>query len=330
MAFTRETFVIYDEEYQTGVVEEIQRASVDLNQAAGGSMAMSTQNMRGEFMKETFFKDIEGIVRDRNPNDLSDSVADDITQGEEVSVKIHKSIHVEKALNAFNALGDDARSMSFVVGSIQGKRMAVDYLDTAIASVSAAIQSTADVVYDATAVVGKETISPVNLNRAKKRMGDQSQRIVAWVMDSTMHHDLVEEHIESKITNVADVAVSSGTSFSLGLPVIITDSPFLLVEGEEGAPDTHIVLGLTQAAVQAIESEDRLVHSEIKSGKKNLIGLIQSEYAFTTKVKGCAYTGAQHPTRSDLADSANWEYVVSDVKSGPGIVAKFFAIDDAE
>lgn len=346
MAFSRDTFVIYDEEYHSGAVEEIQRAAFDLNSAAGGVMRMSTQNMRGEFLKETFFKDIEGLIRDRDPNDLTDSTPDDILMGEEISVKIHKSLHVEKTLNSFKALGQDPQTMSFVVGAIQGKRMVVDYMDTAIASVTAALLAeSATTLYDATAVSGKETISPANLNRIKKRLGDQSQRVRGWVMDSTMYHDLVEENITEKLFEVAGRVVYGGSPATLGLPVIVTDSPYLMVEGTPADPgdpgaeppvpptpataDVHYVLALTEGSVEVVEAEDRAVLSEVVGGKKNLVGRIQSEYALMTKVAGYAYTGAQHPTVADLADTANWERVVASVKSGPGAIGQFWAIEEA-
>lgn len=333
MAFSRDTFVIYDEEYHSGAVEELQRAAIDLNSAAGSVMRMSTQNMRGEFLKETFFKDIEGLVRDRDPNDLSDSTPDDLTQGEEVSVKIHKSIHVEKTLNAFKALGSDPETMSFVVGAIQGKRMVVDYLDTGIASVTAALlNESATTLYDATAITGKETISPANLNRIKKRLGDQAQRVRAWVMDSTLYHDLVEENITEKLFEVAGRVVYGGSPATLGLPVIVTDSPYLMVDDPTGdglTSDYHYVLALTEGAVEIVEAEDRAVLSEVVGGKKNLIGRIQSEYSLMSKVSGYAYVGAQHPTLVDLATEANWDRVVTSVKSGPGAIGRFHAIEEA-
>lgn len=325
MAFSRDTFTIYDEEYHTGAVEEIQRAAIDLNTAAGGVMRMSTQNMRGEFLKETFFKDVEGLVRDRDPNDLTDSTADDLTHGEEVSAKIHKSIHVEKTLNAFKALGSSPAEFSFVVGALQGKRMAVDYLDTAIASVTAALRSEAAVEYDATAIAGKETISPQNLNRIKKRLGDQAVRVRAWVMNSTMLHDLVEENIESGLTDVAGTVVYGGSPATLGLPVIMTDSPYLEVDNGVD-PDDHFVLALTEGAVEVVEAEDRAVLADVSGGKKNLIARIQSEYAIMAKVSGAAYSGASHPTRADLANPVNWSFVVSDHKAGPGAIGIFNAI----
>lgn len=329
-AFTRDTFVIYDEEYHSGAVEEIQRAAIELNAAAGGVMRMSTQTMRGEFLKESFYQDIQGLVRDRDPTDLTDSTPDDLTMGEEVSVKVHKSIHVEKALNAFKGLGNSPQEFSFVVGAIQGKRMAIDYIDTAVAAVTAALRATTAVQYDATATVDRKTISPSNLNRIKKRLGDQSQRVRAWVMDSTMLHDLVEENIETGLSDVAGVVVYGGSPATLGLPVIMTDSPYLMVEGDGVTTvDNHFVLALTEGAVEVIEAEERSVLAETVGGKKNLIGRIQSEYAIMATVSGASYKGLQHPTKADLADPANWEFVVSDVKGGCGAIGIFEAIEEA-
>ena len=328
MAFSRDTFTIYDEEYHTGAVEEIQRASINLNESAGGTMRMTTQDMKGDFLKESFFKDIEGLVRDRDPNSTADSTADDLTTGEEISAKVFKSIHVEKTLNAFNALGSDPRQFSFIVGQMQGKRMAVDYLDTAIATALGGLLAESEVQYDATAVSGKETISPINLNRIKRRLGDQAQRVRAWVMSSTMLHDLVEENIESGLTDVAGVVVYGGNPATLGLPVIMTDSPYLEnidPAGDGSVDDQYYVMALTEGAIEVVESEDRAVLSDVVGGKVNLIGRIQSEYAITAKASGAAYTGAAHPTSADLADPSNWNRVVTDHKGYFGALGIFNA-----
>lgn len=321
MAFDRQTFVIYDEEYHTGAIETLERVSFNLNESAGGVFKLVTQNMRGEFLKESFFKDIDGIVRDRDPNDLTSSTADDLEMGEEIGVKIHKSIHVEKAINAFKGIGASPEEFSFIVGQIHGKRMAVDYLDTAIASCTAVLLSNANVQYDATAVSGKETISPANLNRIKRKLGDAATRITAWVMDATMYHDLVEENITSKY-DFSGFQIYGGSPGSLGLPVIVTDSPYLLVEGDSVDDNVHYVLGLTENACTLFESEDFTVHTDVVGRLKNLIGLIQVEYALTPRVAGAAYSGSEHPTKADLADSANWGYVVAD-KAGIGALGMF-------
>lgn len=324
MAFTRDTFVVLDNEMHSGVVEVLDQATIDLNASANGVMSFVTDNMRGDFMKETFFRDIDGLVRDRDPNSTADITADDLTMGEEVSAKMFRSILVEKALSAMSALGSTPEVFSFAVGQIQGKRMAADYLNTGIAAVSAALRSNADTVYDATDVTGKETISPANLNRIKKRLGDASQRVRAWVMDSTMYHDLVEENIVSNVTDVASAVVYGASPATMGLPVIVTDSAALEIDNGVD-PNDHIVLALTEDAVQLIEAEERATHSEVVSGKENLLARIQNEYTLMAKVKGCSYTGTSAPTSAELGNPANWNMVMS-VKNSAGAVGLFNAI----
>jgi len=321
MAFSRNTFVVYDEEYYTSAVEQIERAAIDLNNSAGGVMRFSTQNMKGDFLKEAFFKDIEGLIRDRDPTSTADSVADDLTSSQEVAAKVFKSIHVEKTLNSFNAIGSSPEEFSFIVGQIQGKRMAVDYLDTGIAAGIGALLAEPAVQYDATSVSGKETISPLNLNRIKRRLGDQANRIRAWVMSSTMLHDLVEENIENGIFYEGSYVIFGGNPATLGLPVIMTDSPFL----EDSANDNHYVMALTEGAIDVIESEERAVFSDIVPRKENLIALIQSEYAVTVKASGASYTGNAYPTSADLASPNNWERVASSHKGYFGALGIFKA-----
>jgi len=330
MAFTRDNFVVYDEEMHTGVVEVLDQATIDLNTSANGVMSFVTDTMRGDFLKESFFRDIDGLVRDRDPNDTADITADDLTMGEEVSAKMFRTILVEKALSAMSALGSTPEVFSFAVGQIQGKRMAADYLNSGIAAASAALRSNADVVYNATAITGRETISPQNLNRVKKRLGDASQRVRAWIMDSTMYHDLVEDQIESNITDVASAVVYGGSPASLGLPVIVTDSDALFIAdpaGDGTEPDQHIVLALTEGAVEIIEAEERATHSEVVSGKANLLARIQNEYTLMAKVSGCSYTGTAAPTQAELGDPANWNMVMS-AKNSAGAIGLFNAIDE--
>lgn len=322
MAFSRDTFVIYDNEYHTGMVEVIMQANVDMNSGSNGTMSMYADNMQGEFLKETFFKEVAGMVRDRDPNDLSDSVADDLIMGEVSAVKVHKSIHVEKTLNSWNAIGSDPRDLSYVVGTMQGKEVAVDYLNSSVASLVGAITSVAGLNYDATAVSGAETISPKGLNKMRRLLGDNGTAIRALVMDSTMYYDLVEENIDQVRTNVTDVVVYGGTPATLGLPVIVTDSPYLVVDEGLGT-EAHYVLGLRGGAVSAIEAETPNVLAEVVGGKKNLIGRIQSEYAAMIRVDGFAWSGSIQPARADLAASANWSYVYTDTKSAPAVLGKF-------
>lgn len=328
MAFNRETFVLYDEEHHSGLVEEINRVALDMNNVAGGVFSLSAAAKRGEFERDSFFKQINGMVRDRDPNDLTTSTADDLVMSETTAVKIHKSFHVEKALNAWLGLGaETAQDFSFIVGQVQGGQMAVDYTDTAIAAATAALRSTAEVQYDATTVAGKEAITPANLNRVRKTLGDQGGRIRAWVMNSVMFYDLVENGIEGGLETVAgNIQMYGGGPATLGLPAIVVDSPYLSEDGGTD-PDKHFVLALTGNAVEVVESEAPANLADIVGGLKNLVGRIQSEYAMNVKVSGYSYTGAAHPTRADLADSLNWSLEV-DPKVGIGAMGTFHEISD--
>lgn len=330
MAFSRDTFVIYQNEFHSGMVETIMQRNVDLN-ATAGTMSMFPREMQGEFLKETFFKEIKGMVRDRDPNDLTDSTADDIVQGEVKAVKVHKSIHVEKTLNSWNAIGSDPSQFSFVVGTQQGEEVARDYLNSSIAAVVGAIRSEAGLVFDATAsaTATERTIKPKNLNKMRRLLGDNGQSIRALVMNSTMYYDLVDDAIDAKLTNITDVVVYGGTPATMGLPVIVTDSPFLTGTATVGGTadtEVHYVVGLRDRAVAAMEAEAPTALAEVVGGKKNLIGRIQTEYALMCRVDGFAWTGAEHPTRADLATTTNWDYVFSDVKSAPGVVGVFVAL----
>src|SRR5690554_2045585 len=125
MAFTRNTFVIYQEEFNTGQTETLEQASVDFA-SAGGAVVMGVANKKGELEKASFFQSIAGLVEDRDPTDTSAASWADLTSSETVAVKVHRRSKVQKAVNAFKALGEDLGVMSFVFGQQHGKAVALD------------------------------------------------------------------------------------------------------------------------------------------------------------------------------------------------------------
>ena len=332
MAYTRDTFQVYQTEYFSGMSEILMQQAVDM-QGAGGAFVMENRNMQGELEKASFFESIgSGLIQDRDPTDLSAASWSDLTMSETVGIKIHRSMKAEKAVSAFKAIGEDPSIMSFVLGQQQGKAVALDYLNNGLGAVRALLESIgSDVTYDATTVTGAEDLTPSGLVEMKAKLGDASGDIVAFCMHSRMAHDLLGDAVASSASTIAGPAIFQASFGTLSVPVIVTDSPSLVnldPAGDGSAPAEYYVLGLTSGAVRLTESEEREVLTRMDDTRANITARVTTEIAYTVQPKGGEWTGGNYPTSANLADSANWTYVYNSVKSGPGVLGVFNARGD--
>lgn len=324
MANTLSNFQIYDAEFFGGLSETVQQNAIQMNAGSAGTINMVSVNQKGEFERESFFSNVDGLVSRRDNTSIADIADLDMAQGEFVAVKLNTKIGpVAKTLDAFKKIGEDPRLMSFSLGSMYGVDITLDYLNTGLLAVRAAMESVGETaVLD---IVGStETDKTLNyqyLVRGLAKMGDRASRVKAWVMHSKTYYDLMEGAIADKVTNVADVAIYQATIGSLGRPVLVTDSPSLISAGEGvDAPDVYHVLGLTDGAIRLNQSEDSSIYSEIVTGKESLLMRLQGETAHTVGVKGFEYVGTANPDNAELGASASWSYSMNDVKSGPGFM----------
>ena len=81
-------------------------------------------------------------------------------------------------------------------------------------------------------------------------------------------------------------------------------------------------LGLVENATVIEESEEPTVHTDVVSGKDNLVLRLQSEYAYNLGVKGTAWdvaNGGVNPDDTALGMASNWDSVMDDVKDLAGV-----------
>lgn len=331
MAFTRDTFQVYNTEYFSGMSEVLMQQAVDM-QASGGAFIMENRNMMGELEKASFFQSIgSGLVQDRDPTSMSAASWSDLTMSETVGIKFHRSMKVEKAVSAFKAIGQDPAIMSFVLGQQQGRSLSIDYINSGLGAVRALLETIGSTVYDATALTGKEDLTPSGLVEMKAKFGDASGDIVAFAMHSRMAHDLLGDAVASAASTVAGPAIFSASFGTLSIPVIVTDSPSLVdldPAGDGTKPAEYFVLGLTSGAVRLTESEEREVLTKLDDTKANITARVTTEIAYTVQPKGGEWTGPNYPTGAQLATAANWGYAYTDDKSGPGVMGIFNARGD--
>lgn len=322
-AGTRADFKIYHEEFFGGMTEVLQQQAGLFNGASAGAIRLVPRRLRGDFEKESFMKLVSGIVRRRDPTSNNPVTDKKLEQGELIGVKINRGIGpVANTLDSFRKIDEDPSTFSFILGQQWGQAVAVDYINTALASVDAAIAGVPALNFDAT-TESTPTITHTHLVEGMSKLGDQSNRLRAWCMHSRSYFDLMKQSIADKIFEVAGVTIYQGSIATFGKPVIVTDSPSLVSEAAgSGGVKQYRVLGLVEDAVEVAESEDREIVSQLITGQDNLVMRIQGEYAYNLKVKGFAWDtsdGGVNPTDAALASSANWLNQMHDPKMLAGV-----------
>ena len=316
-------FVIYPEQFFGGVVEALEQNSEGFNAASSNTIRLVTNMKKGHYENESFIKALSSLVTRRDITSVSAATDTALTQGEAVRVKLNRKIGpVAQTLDAFRKISVDPQEMSFILGQQTGQAIALDYLNTALTAVDAALAGIAAVNYDASANTNpdRSEIDHTNLVRGMAKFGDASNRITAWVMHSKPFFDLMESSIADKIFEVASVTIFKGSVATFNRPVIVTDSTALYTT--TSSRTTYHTFGLVQGACTVEESEERQIVSDIITGLENLVMRIQGEYAFNLGIKGFAWdstNGSSNPSDGAVGTSSNWDKVATDNKSLAGV-----------
>ncbi len=326
MAFTRDTFVVYDKEFQLGEWERMDQNVQAFNGASQNCIILESDQLQGDYEKSTFFEALdEDAIDRRDPNSTADVDSTDITQGEHVSVNLHRRVGpIDKTLAAWYDIAQTPEQLSIRVGQMVGDLKAKKMLNTSLLAVVNALLSQAGLVYDATQVTGGETLALANMVKGMALMGDAYSRLACWVMHSKPFFDLVGGQVGDKMDSVAGVIVYGGSPATMGKPVIVSDSSSL-VELNGSATDEYYTLGLVPGAVRMKDFNSTPAVSDVITGKQNLIGRIQGEATWNVGVKGMAWntqTGGANPVDAALGNSSNWSKAATSIKDLPGFVIK--------
>lgn len=322
MTGTAAQFVIYPEQFWGGVVETVQQNTEAFNSASNNTLRLVTRAIKGNYERESFLKNTAGLIQFRDTTSQGDLADKSLSQDEMVGVKVNRTIGpVAQNRDSFRKLGVAPDEFSFMLGAQFGPQIAVDYIDTAVGSVRAAISNQAAALqYDATG----DTLTTLNhtaIVNGMAKFGDRSARLSAFVMHSKNYFDLMRQQIADKLFEVAGATVYAGTIATFGKPVIVIDSTSLYTVGSGSVLTKYDVLMLVENSVEVAESEERDIISQPITGQANLADRIQGEYAFNVRVKGVRYddTKGANPTNATLFTPTNWIKVVADNKEMPGV-----------
>ena len=314
-------FVIYQEESYGGMFEAMDQNTNAFNAASNNSILMIARDLKGDYEKESFLKDISSLITRRDTTSVAAATDLAVTMGELISVKVNRKMGpIAQTLDAWRKVGQDQREMSFKLGQMIGMAKMKDYANTAVLAAEAALEGVATLIYDATGQSTK-TLTATHLVNGLAKMGDMASLVGCWVMHSKPYFDLVKQALADKLYEEAGLVVYGASPGTFNRPVVVIDAP-ALTDANASATDTYNILGLVPGAVALVESEGEEIVSEVVTGLEQLVFRIQGEYAFNLGVKGFQWdvtNGGANPTDVALGTSTNWDQVATSVKNCAGI-----------
>jgi len=284
-----------------------------------GAITLGSELIVGDFENFSMLSEIASIIGDRDITADATLAPKTLSSADSTNVKLYFSTGaIEFKLVDAKRYGADSAAFSMAIGEQIGLGITAYMLNKAIVATVGAISA---VVGNVTGT-GVETLTPTLLNTSLKPFGDARASIVAWVMNGASYNNLVTDQLT--LATAGDVT-ANGVLYtdnvgSLNRPVYVTDSSALNMLAADAVTPSYGVLGLTQGAVEIVESETREFMSELVTGSTNLKFRIQAESSILLRVKGFTYTSTANPADAVLGASANWAQSATDVKSTAGVL----------
>ena len=320
-------FKIYNDQFFGGMAETLQQ---DTSALRSFGVNVVTRALRGDYEYTSFLKKISGLVSRRDTTSTSAATDLAVTMDENISVKLARKIGpvaqsldaFRKAAMAFRADFDPsgAQGYSRYLGQMYAKDIEGDMLDTSLLAARVFLEN-ANTNSNRFVIAANGTLTTAALVSTLAKMGDASSKVRAWVMHSKVYFDLVQYQI-NPTNNGSDLAyqvINAGPA-SLNRPIIVTDSPSLVVTG---TPDLYRTIGLTDAGIEIIESENQELVTDTVTGLENLVVRMQGEYAYNLGIKGAKWdvaNGGANPNSAALSTATNWDQVSTSNKDFAGVV----------
>lgn len=320
-------FKVYQEYMKTRAAETLQQQADVFNGAVNNAILLSTTEKPGDYEYESFFKDITGLVSRRDTTSTSAATKLSMLQDELVRVKLNRKIGpVDQSRDSFRKIFARYSEMEFV--GILGQQIAVaqqvEMANSVLLASRAALDNVSSNALRYT-VPSSGTMTTAALVNGLAKLGDRSDRVVAWVMHSKPYFDLVLQQIAANIDGVSNFNVKTGTPITLNRPVFVIDSASLKVTSGSPAVDDYYTLGLVAGAAMAEVTETSDVVIDDVTGGENILTRLQGEFAYNIGLKGFKYdvtSGGANPNATAVGTGSNWDKAATDDKSLAGIVVK--------
>ncbi len=315
MATTQAPDLIIDNELvRLGIVETLEQNVDGFNSASNGTITLGSQAIENDFADESFIKALTAaqLVQHRDYNSVLDVTPEKLIEDAINSVKLSRRYGpFSTTYDAWNRSNRSVETFSLAIGKQLGVAIQADMLNSLIVAGVAALQATQAKIGD-----GTQVFDYTNIVDGLATLGDKAGAIKMLCMHSNTYFSMVDKGLSmNALDTIGGATIREGGAYSLGLPVLVTDSAALSMTAGYG------ILGLTEGALNAVESDQTIMRADDVLLKANLEHIIQGEGSYNASVKGCKFdTAFPNPEDADLGTIANWSYLFSDVKSGAGFL----------
>lgn len=311
--------------FYSGYSDVIQQAVEKFNGGSNGTITLTSNRKPGDFDYSSFFANAGGLVSRQDQTSVAAATGIKLTQAENVGVKINRKIGpAEWTRSSFKKAGLSEDAIRVAAGEQAAKDVLADMLNNSIRAGRAALDNVAGSTFT---IASDGTMTTTGLNSGLALMGDQANRVSAWVMHSKTYFDLVGYQIDPSNNGdiVANTAVVSGNPGTLNRPIIVTDSDALAVTTGTGtaAVTDYYTLGLTPGGLMVEDTEEEFVMLDMVTGLEQLMVRMQGEFAYNLNLKGFAWdvaNGGKNPVDAAVGTGSNWDATYDDVKSRAGVV----------
>jgi len=324
----------FDQQFYGGFMDRVQTKLNVFNAESLGTMNLSALFHRGFYSEEAFFNNTM-TIKDRDPASTATVTPDSIGSDSVKKVKVYKHITAAQSLQSFRTQGLSMDEIGFQMGTHAGDLILQEWRESAVSSLAGAFDIASlqpaqadEVVLDISADAGAGVFDVGTMISAMPLFGDATARLRAVVMHSHVYWPMVAAAAGNLATpTTADFAVQAGIPATLGLPIIVVDSPALIDAGAgPGGKDVYRTFILAEGAVGVQESEAPYTDTDKDLTKENAEMLFKTELAYSLGVKGISYTsGTDHPTNAELATAASWTKKYASKRDLPGIMVKSVA-----
>jgi hypothetical protein len=316
--------VIFNDFVMPAIVELFPQAVNKFNAASNNTIQLQASNFTGDFLEQSFYQALYSAQRrvDRNAA-IASQASTDLAQLQINDVKIAGGFGpVLFEPSQLTWLTKPTQEGITIAATAFVDALMADQLNTAIASLVAAIENVPAVTNDVSSGGTGTTVTQQEVNNGLALFGDRSQSLGALIMTGFQYHNLIGNAIDNSnsLFTVGGVAVMDGTAFGQGRPIVITDAPALT--GVNTTP-TEKVLALQTGAAIVKDGGDIITNIETTNGNTRIETTFQTDYTFGLGLKGYSWdiaNGGSSPSDAELATGSNWDSVMTSEKDTAGVI----------
>ena len=288
----------------------------------GGLLLSTGPDIQGDFEKMSFFKNISGLVQDRDITADTDLSVVRFEMDNMARIKYAKGTpQVEIVPHQWDWILKSPEEGMAMLGEQLAEQTLADNLAVAVAALVAANTNVgATLVYDGTA--GTPTLSA--LTDTAQLWGDRSNNIACWVMHSKSFTDLQK----AGLLNAQNLFTYGTVNFmadQTGRPFIVSDLPGL-VYSVAGPATRYRILGLSPGAVKIEAGQEFRSLFQETGGKVNIKTAWQAQWTNNIELKGFGWNTTavpSNPTTAQLGTGTNWVKKATSVKDCGAVVGNF-------